>query len=92
MTIFMNVTDAIGRASNHGITRVERQLATELLHRPDVQFVVSHRDRLWRLPNAAVAPRLVRYETNEIPCIERFGVPKAPTRCWEAIHISASMR
>jgi hypothetical protein len=34
MTIFMNVTDAVGVASNHGITRTERKRATALLGRP----------------------------------------------------------
>lgn len=77
MTIFFNVTDAIGRGSNHGITRVERKLALALAVRPDVEFVVVHRGLLWRIATADVVALVNRPPADANPRLERFGIDAA---------------
>jgi len=74
MTIFLNVTDAIGRGSNHGITRVERKLAFALATRPDVGFVVMHRGQLWRITARDVLASVDRSPDESVPQVERFGI------------------
>jgi len=80
MTTFVNVTDAIGIAGNHGITRVERKLAGALWAHDDVRFVVMHRGRLWNIENSTVAERLERPPVDRQPRLERFGIDSPPTR------------
>jgi glycosyltransferase involved in cell wall biosynthesis len=86
MTLLLNVTDAISRRSTHGITRVERKLALALAGRPDVQFVIMHGGRLWRIDEQAVLERLVRPSLHMEPRVERFGVDPptatAPSASW----------
>jgi glycosyltransferase involved in cell wall biosynthesis len=76
MTIFVNVTDAIGRGTNHGITRVERKLALALADRTDAHFVVMYGRRLWRIDKQTVLARLDRPAARMEPQVERFGVDR----------------
>ena len=76
MRTFVNVTDAIGRGTNHGITRVERKLARALADRTDVHFVVMHRGRLWRTDKQRVLARVDRPSVQMQPRVERFGVDR----------------
>jgi glycosyltransferase involved in cell wall biosynthesis len=79
VSIYFNVTDAVGGASNHGITRTERKLATAM--DDDVEFVVMHEGRLWRVDrDAAVARFGSASESGGRPTIERFGVDRPPRR------------
>jgi glycosyltransferase involved in cell wall biosynthesis len=77
MTIFLSVTDAIGRGSNHGITRVERKLALALAAHPDVTFAVMDRGFLWQIGTAEVRALIDRPPPDTTPRLERFGVDRA---------------
>jgi glycosyltransferase involved in cell wall biosynthesis len=74
MTVFFNVTDAIGSGSHHGITRVERKLASALAGQPDVVFVVVHRGALWRIGTGDVLESLGGPPADLRPTVERLGV------------------
>jgi glycosyltransferase involved in cell wall biosynthesis len=78
MTIFMNVTDAVGDAVTHGITRTERKLAAALATRAEVQFVMMHDGRLRSISKGSTCRRLERRETRRVPRVERFGVDPIP--------------
>lgn len=78
MSILYNVTDAVGSASNHGITRTERKLAAALADHDDVEFVAMHRGVLWRVETSDVLARLRPQEESRQPKIERFGVDRVP--------------
>jgi glycosyltransferase involved in cell wall biosynthesis len=88
MTLLFNVTDAIGVAPNHGITRTERRLAGALLGRPDVHFVAVRDGRLWRVEDAAVERSAAIHDTELVPVTERFGVdppPRSTSSTWSRI-------
>jgi glycosyltransferase involved in cell wall biosynthesis len=78
MSMLFNVTDAVGSASNHGITRTERKLAAALADHDDVVFVVMHRGVLWRVETSDVVARLRPQEDSGQPKVERFGVDRVP--------------
>lgn len=77
MTLLFNVTDAIGTAPNHGITRTERRLA-QALDDHDVGFVVVREGRLWRVVGESIGPFVDRGLVDMRPVVERFGVDAAP--------------
>jgi glycosyltransferase involved in cell wall biosynthesis len=77
----MNVTDAIGSAANHGITRTERRIAAEIATLPGVEFVVKRRGSLWTADQGQVLSRLARRATGvdaPQPTVERFGIDAPP--------------
>lgn len=78
MTLLLNVTDAISSASNHGITRTERQLARALADRTDVDFVAMANGRLWGIDREVVTSRLDPVATALVPSVERLGVDPPP--------------
>lgn len=78
MTTYLNVTDAVGPMSNHGITRTERQLARALLGHDAVAFVAMNAKRLWQVDRDDLAERLDRVDVSEVPVVERFGVDDPP--------------
>jgi glycosyltransferase involved in cell wall biosynthesis len=85
MTVLFNVTDAIGPASNHGITRTERELARALVGRPEVEFVVIAAGQAWRVDREVIASTTAPTTPTTrggVPRVERFGVdqPPAPER------------
>jgi glycosyltransferase involved in cell wall biosynthesis len=91
MTVFFNVTDAIGSATPHGITRTERSLAIALDSHPDVRYVTIHNDQWHEVSGEALllASRQAKHQAREVT-IERLGVdeprPAAPRRAsWSAL-------
>jgi glycosyltransferase involved in cell wall biosynthesis len=80
MTVFFNVTDAIGESSHHGITRTERQLAAALARRPGVDFVILADGRLRRVDTVDVVGRLHPDEGDGAPVVERYGVDRPPAQ------------
>ncbi|MEZ5296207.1 MAG: hypothetical protein R2697_08045 [Ilumatobacteraceae bacterium] len=88
MTVLFNVTDAIGTAPNHGITRTERRLATALAGRTDVEFVLVRDHDLWQIDATEILPLLDRPDVASTPHVERFGVddpPRAPSAVAAAV-------
>lgn len=79
MTVYFNVTDAIGDAPNHGITRTERRLAAELAGRPDVCFVAMHDGRLYSVDPDDVRPAVADEPSALAPMVEVFGVDRPPS-------------
>ncbi len=79
MTILFNITDAVGTAPNHGVTRTERRLAVNMLGQSDVRFVVVRDGRLMEADSAAVTPFLELAGDSAEPYVERFGVDPPPT-------------
>lgn len=94
MTIFFNVTDAIGKAGNHGITRVERKFAAHFGRREDVEFVVMHERQLWQIARDTVISRAERPDVRRTPTIERFGIDPAPVVAsrWKRVSAAARLR
>lgn len=93
MTIVFNVTDAIGSAPDHGITRTERRLAAALLGRPDVSFGAVAGGRLWAIPDDVVAAATSAPAESSEPRVERLGVTPAvavPSRVRRIIHRAIS--
>jgi glycosyltransferase involved in cell wall biosynthesis len=80
MTVFFNVTDALGSASHHGITRTERMLAAALVGRPGVAFVVLKDQRLWCVDHPDVVEAMNGPDGDVTPIVERFGVDRAVPR------------
>jgi len=83
MTVLFNVTDAIGDAPHHGITRTERRLAAALLGRDDIEFVVVRGGRLLRVEPDQVGALIENNGRTSTPTVERFGVdppPRPPSR------------
>ncbi len=80
MTLHFNVTDALGSAPNHGITRTERRLAGALAAHPDVGFVVMHEARMWAAEPADVLRRLETDSSGGVPVVERFGIDPPPNQ------------
>lgn len=80
MAIHFNVTDAVGPASNHGITRTERRLAAALAGHPDVGFVMVRDRRAWRVDPTDVLARLEPDDMPAAPGVERYGVDPVPPR------------
>jgi glycosyltransferase involved in cell wall biosynthesis len=78
MTLFFNVTDAVGADSQHGITRTERQLASALSTRDDVAFVEVRAGRLYSYPRADLLKGLARQQRPIEPHIEWFGREQQP--------------
>lgn len=78
MTLFFNVSDAIGDSPNHGITRTERKLASSLLTEPDVRFVTVVGNDFFEVDASAVADRLQRVDRASEPVAERFGITAPP--------------
>lgn len=78
MSICFNVTDAVGAAPNHGITRTERRLASELAARSDVTFVVVHEGRLFRIDVEELRMVVDKTDRERTPNVERFGVDAPP--------------
>lgn len=92
MTIYLNVTDAIGTASDHGITRTERKLAAELLGRDGVGFVLAHDRKLWTVAHEVVEQRLSVMTTPRTPSVERFGVDPVPQQPGRSKSVTATAR
>lgn len=80
MTLFVNVTDAVSEASNHGITRVERKLAETLAVEDDTEFFVVERGRGWRVDKSAAMQKFGSHQRLSSPTVERFGVDAPPSR------------
>lgn len=78
MTLFFNVSDAIGDSPNHGITRTERKLASSLLELPDIRFVTVVGTDFLQVDADSVADRLERNDVDLEPKVERFGVTAPP--------------
>ncbi|MEO6653665.1 MAG: glycosyltransferase family 1 protein [Ilumatobacteraceae bacterium] len=74
MTLFFNVTDAVGMAPNHGITRTERQLAQALVGRADIAFVAVDGGRALRVDEGDVVAAIERAVPEATPIVERFGI------------------
>lgn len=88
MTLLFNVTDAISSASNHGITRTERQLARSLADRPGVEYVAMANGRLWSIDRGVVATLLDPVAVALVPSVERLGVdPPPPTAAAGALTV-----
>lgn len=77
MTILLNVTDALSTASNHGITRTERQLAAALAGRADVQFVAMRGGRMGTVEHDHLVAGLGVVNAEQ-PRVERLGSDPAP--------------
>ena len=77
MSVYFNVTDAIGAAPNHGITRTERRLASELSHHSDVSFVAMHGGRLYGVDRDDLRRAVDGAAPEASPSVELFGVDRS---------------